>query len=82
MNAKLTLKLDKNAIKKAKIYARNNNKSLSNLVQQYFTHLSENNETQKGEISSLVQELSGIIKIDRNFDLRKSKTEYLLRKYK
>jgi len=40
MEAKLTLKLDKRIIDSAKIYARKHNRSLSKLVENYFSHLS------------------------------------------
>jgi hypothetical protein len=36
MNSKLTLKLNKDVIEKAKIYAHKNNISLSKMVEKYF----------------------------------------------
>jgi len=42
MNTKLTLSLDDNLIKQAKIYAKTNNKSVSQLVSAFFSVLSDN----------------------------------------
>jgi len=74
MNAKLTLKLKKDVIERAKRYAQKNNLSLSSLVQNYFSLISEKYDVSDEEISPLVQEMSGIIKLEKNFDLKK---EYL-----
>jgi DNA-directed RNA polymerase subunit F len=65
MNTKLTLSLDKKVIEYAKDLARKNGKSLSELVENYFKHLTSN-EINK-EITSLspkVKKLKGIIKVE------------------
>jgi hypothetical protein len=83
MEAKLTLKLDRNVIEKARKYARNSNISLSRLVERYFRLLTasqQENEIKK-KYSPLVEELSGIIKIDNDFDFKKEYTDYLIEKY-
>ncbi|MBE7439262.1 MAG: antitoxin [Spirochaetales bacterium] len=43
--AKLTLALDSAAIRKAKRFARSHNKSVSQIVQDYFTALDESSNT-------------------------------------
>ena len=60
METKLTLKLDKAVIQSVKKYAKNNNKSLSKLVEQYFRKLVSENE-EKSRYSPLVEELSGVV---------------------
>ncbi len=60
METKLTLKLDKAVIQSVKKYAKNNNKSLSKLVEQYFRKLVSENE-EKSKYSPLVEELSGVV---------------------
>ena len=70
MNAKLTLKLDKNAIERAKNFAQQTNQSLSSLVQNYFNLISEKYEIKENDISPIVQEISGIIELDNNFNHR------------
>lgn len=81
MNVKLTLNLNKDIIERAKLYARNKNQSLSSLVQSYFIFLSEKNQLDEIEISPNVKELSGIISLDQNFDLKKEYGSYILEKY-
>jgi hypothetical protein len=81
MNVKLTLNLNKDIIERAKLYARDNNQSLSSLVQNYFIFLSETNQVDEIEISPNVKELSGIINLDQEFDLKKEYGSYILEKY-
>lgn len=81
MNVKLTLNLNKDIIEQAKIYARSKNNSLSSLVQNYFIFLSEKNQVDDIEISPNVKELSGIISLDENFDLKEEYGSYIQEKY-
>ena len=77
MNTKLTLKLDKNIIEKAKEYASLRNLSLSKLVEVYFQKLIIKEEF-KQKLSPRVRKLSGILKgKDLNY---KSELENSLRK--
>lgn len=81
MNTKLTLKLDKNIIDKAKVYADKHNTSLSQMVEKYFSSLlSQKNSGNK--ISPLVQELSGVIKPDSAKNHKNDYSDYLSDKYK
>jgi len=60
MEAKLTLKLDKIVIDSAKKYAKEHNRSLSRMVEHYFSSLlSEPDYTKKH--SSVVTSLTGIL---------------------
>ncbi len=61
MDVKLTLKLDKGIIEKAKEYASLHNQSLSGLVEEYFQRLT-NDEKFKKNLSPKVRKLSGILK--------------------
>ena len=81
MNTKLTLKLNKNAIEKAKQYARKNKQSLSILVENYFKIISDKDASPDIDISPNVLELSGIIKLKENFDLKKEYLRHLTEKY-
>ncbi|MBL7127617.1 MAG: hypothetical protein ISS16_01380 [Ignavibacteria bacterium] len=81
MNVKLTLKLSKEAIDKAKSYANNTNESLSSLVEKYFRLISSKMNTKDFEISQNVLELSGIIKLDKKFDLKKEYRKHIIEKY-
>ena len=81
MNTKLTLKLNKRTIENAKRYARKNNQSLSSLVERYFNLISEKEKSPEIEISPNVKELSGIIKLDKYFDLKDEYRKHIMEKY-
>ena len=81
MNVKLTLKLNKDIIERTKNYARDKHQSLFALVQNYFIFLSEQKKTEELEISPNVKELSGIISLDDDFDLKKEYGSHILEKY-
>jgi hypothetical protein len=78
MDTKLTLMLDKRIIGRAKAYAKRNQKSLSGLVENYFKNLTENHQPDDGIASTqLVKELTGILKLKPDFDLKKDRLDYL-----
>ena len=82
MDTKLTLKLDKDIIEQAKIYAQNKQQSLSGLVENYFRFLLEQEQpSSPSDISPTVRELSGIIRFDDDLDIREDYTTFLLEKY-
>jgi hypothetical protein len=80
METKLTLKLDQNVINSAKKYAKNHNRSLSKLVEDYFKNLLSK-DVQKEEYPLLVKKLSGIIsEIDlKKFSEDDEKVKYILK---
>ncbi len=62
MDTKLTLKLDKDVIEKAKDYAKNHQTSLSQLIENYLSSLTADPEKKtKRKVSPLVESLTGII---------------------
>ena len=80
MDTKLTLKLDKSIIDKAKEYAKGKNISLSKMIEKYLQALT--NKRNKGvKISPLVDSLIGVIKLQEK-DYKKDYTNYLSKKYK
>lgn len=85
MDAKLTLKLSRRSIEKAKRYARKQNQSLSSLVEEYFNLISSAKDEKKNqkeiEISPNVFEISGIIKLGKDFNLKEDYEKYLSEKY-
>jgi len=81
MNAKLTLKLNSIAIEKAKLYAKSRHTSLSALVENYFRTLAEEKKYAEAELSPIVEELSGIIDLPEDFNLKDEYTDYLIKKY-
>ena len=88
MKTKLTLALDEAVIKKAKKYAKDNNTSLSALLENYLRLLVSREKHSKVEepVSnySSIEEFRGILKVKnpKTFDYKKEKAEYLWEKYK
>jgi len=82
MDTKLTLKLEKLYIEKAKKYAARQNTSLSDLVEKYFAFLTDVDASGNDLISPSVKQLSGVLKLEPGFNLKREKTRRLSEKYK
>lgn len=85
MNTKLTLTLEKDVIEKAKEYAARQGQSLSSLVENYFKHLTlEQNEHKKNKRKELPEsflKLEGCLKHEGEFDYKVELTKALMEKY-
>ncbi|MDQ7033116.1 MAG: DUF6364 family protein [Desulfonauticus sp.] len=79
MNTKLTLRLDKDLIKKAKIYASKRDKSVSALVADFFSMLHVEEKTEIESIPPKVASLKGILKDQKITE--KDYKKYLEEKY-
>jgi hypothetical protein len=79
MNTKLTLNIDKGVIDQAKSYSKDNNVSLSKLIERYLDSLTTKSE-KKSKISPLVKSLTGVI-LSGNHDDKKDYKDYLSEKY-
>lgn len=86
MNTKLTLKLDKSVIEKAKLYAAEHHYSLSLLVENYLKAITEKDKSDRSdenEISSFVKSFTiGKGEVPEDFDYKKERQEYLSEKHK
>jgi len=90
MDTKLTLKLNKNVVNKAKEYAHENNKSLSKMVESYLSILvmkinhevSEEKKYDDIQISPFVKSMSSGVNIPANLDYKSEYSNYLTEKYK
>ncbi len=85
MDSKLTLKLDKLVIDKAKDYAYSQKRSLSRIIESYLRLLvSKNNpkETDDIEISPFVKSMATGVIIPYDFDYKKEYGECVSNKYK
>jgi hypothetical protein len=80
MNTKLTLSLEKEVIEKAKSYAKQTGRSLSELVEAYFENLTSKSE-KEDDIHPKVKKLIGRITLPDDFDENKAKDEYFKEKY-
>jgi hypothetical protein len=81
MNTKLTLNVDRRVIEKAKEYSKSRKISLSKLIESYLSSLTSS-QRQDIEITPLVESLSGVIKLEADFDYKERYTDYLIDKYK
>ena len=85
MDAKLTLKLDKMVIDKAKEYAAVHKKSLSRLIETYLKSLTDDDfdaDEKKIEISPFVKSMQTGVKIPNDLDDKNSYRNYLSEKHK
>jgi hypothetical protein len=81
MDTKLTLKLKDRSICRAKEYVSAIGTSLSSIVEDFFDSLTLDKQPSQFVYSPLVNELSGIIQLDENYDYKSDYTSYLEDKY-
>ena len=76
MTTKLTLTVEESVIKKAKSYAKNTGRSLSELIENYLETLTEENRDNV-QPSSKLKKIAGIIKLPDDFDEKAALGAYL-----
>lgn len=81
MDSKLTLKLDKEVIEKAKLYAQHRGVSLSRVVESYFLGLTRDEEPRERPLTGIVAELAGLLEGKEVDTSKESYAEHLTRKY-
>lgn len=81
MDTKLTLKLKDDSISRAKKYVSSIGTSLSAIVEDFFDGLTLQQYSEDFKYSPLVNELSGIIQLDENYDYEEAYASYLEHKY-
>ena len=81
MDAKLTLNIDKDVARKAKVYARKEGRSLSDLVENYLKLLTKNSAIEDSEYSPRVKSLLGSVTLPLDFDYKKELVDALVKKY-
>ena len=79
MDSKLTLKLNESVIERAKQYAKENNVSLSRMIENYLQAVTVRKKN-KIIVSPLVESLTGVIELE-NKNYRKDYTDFLSQKY-
>lgn len=81
MNTKLTLTIQQSVIKKAKKYAKEKGRSLSDLIENYLKSIT--NETSGSEAidSPLINSLKGSFKAPEDFDYKRELSEALAEKH-
>jgi len=85
MDTKLTLKLDKYVIEKAKEYAASHQRSLSRLIESYLKTLINQDEVlveDEIEISPFVKSMYSGVNVPDSMDYKAEYSNYLKEKYK
>ncbi len=82
MNTKLTLTIEREIIERAKNYAKEKNRSLSDLIENYLKILTQEEASNKKEkLSPVVTSLKGSFKMPKNMDYKKELRGRLEEKY-
>lgn len=84
MDTKLTLKLNKRTIERAKRYAKKHNTSLSKLLERYLDNIIKEESDDIGsdiEISPLVKSMTGIASLPDNVNYKDLYHDHLEEKY-
>ena len=80
MNTKLTLTIEKEIIERAKEYAKEKNRSLSDIIQNYLKLLTKEKQSKK-DLSPVVKSLKGSFKTSKKMDYKKELEKRLTEKY-
>jgi len=79
MTSKLTLTVEKSIIERAKVYAKNTGRSLSEIIENYLEIITQDNGTDK--ISPKLKKIVGAVKLPKNFDEEKELRSYFENKH-
>lgn len=80
-NSKLTLSLNEVVIEAAKKYAKEKNVSLSLLIENYLQKITTSNQP-KQNLTPIVEKLSGVISLPKDFNYKEDYVDFLSEKYK
>lgn len=82
MNIKLTLTIEQEVIKRAKAYAQDKNRSLSDIVENYLKVLTKEDKTEESRtLNPIVKSLKGSFKMPKDMDYKKELRNRLEEKY-
>jgi hypothetical protein len=81
MDAKLTLNIDKDVAHRAKVYAKMEGRSLSDLVENYLKLLTKNSAIEDSEYSPRVKALLGSVTLPKDFDYKRELADALVKKH-
>lgn len=79
MTTKLTLTVEKSIIERAKSYAKNTGRSLSELIENYLQTITQ--ESGEDQLSPKLKKIVGAVKLPKNFDEKKELRSYLEKKH-
>ncbi|MEM6526362.1 MAG: DUF6364 family protein [Bacteroidota bacterium] len=81
MNTKLTLTIEEEIIQRAKKYAKQKGRSLSDIIENYLKVITKEETKTDVEITPLVKSLRGSFKAPKDFDYKKELAKELVKKY-
>uniref|UniRef100_UPI00404AFC2F DUF6364 family protein n=1 Tax=Flavobacterium sp. TaxID=239 RepID=UPI00404AFC2F len=82
MSTKLTLTIDKEVIEMAKSYAKNKNRSLSKIIENYLKTITEKEQKEKvQELNPIVASLKGSFKMPKDMKYKNELKNRLEEKY-
>ena len=81
MNTKLTLTIEQDVIEKAKKYAKDKERSLSSLIENYLKALTNESNSTEIELTPIVKAMKGSFTAPKNFDYKKELTNRLSEKH-
>ena len=83
MTTKLTLTVEKEVIERAKIYAKDSGRSLSEMVENYLNSITlhQHSSSKKG-ISNRLHQIVGAIRLPKDFDEKEEIKNYLSKKHR
>jgi hypothetical protein len=82
MNTKLTLSIDDKIIKQAKEFAKQRNKSLSKLIEDYLGGIISKTPSNDENIPPVTKKLAGILKGKKEINTKNDISTFLENKYK
>jgi len=80
MNTKLTLTIEQAIIERAKSYAKEKGRSLSDIIENYLKVITKEERIEE-ELSPLIKSLRGSFKMPKSFDYKKELSKGLSEKY-
>ncbi|MBU3658880.1 MAG: hypothetical protein FGM14_03345 [Flavobacteriales bacterium] len=80
MSTKLTLTIDKSIIERAKFYAKQTGRSLSELIENYLADITK--ESNQTAISPKLEKLVGSVKLPEDFNEQEELQSYFEKKHK
>lgn len=82
MNTKLTLTIEQEIIQRAKAYAKDRNRSLSDIIESYLKMITkEESNKELSTLNPVVKSLKGSFKMPKNMDYNKELRNRLEEKY-
>jgi hypothetical protein len=81
MNTKLTLTIEETIVEKAKKYAREKGRSLSDIIENYLKAITIEDFHKPSELTPIVKSMKGSFKAPDHFDYKKELTKRLSEKH-